>query len=141
MLNPSVEEVDIIIASFGVISKLTTNKIYKLDMVRHIVLDEADALFHETFEDKLKVFLNRVPVCLNVVNYMQKFTFDRILHIQLCCFQFGYAQNSDDSKLPLGALLTLASATMPSRMQEILKDIINVDSALRIKIAIEIAVE
>lgn len=81
MLNPSVEEVDIIIASFGVISKLTTNKIYKLNMVRHIVLDEADALFHETFEDKLKVFLNRVPVCLNVVNYMQKFTFDRILHI------------------------------------------------------------
>nr|XP_012231835.1 PREDICTED: probable ATP-dependent RNA helicase DDX28 [Linepithema humile] len=102
MLNPSVEEVDIVVASFGVISKLTTNKIYKLDMVRHIVLDEADALFHETFEEKLQVFLKRVPL--------------------------GYAQNPEDSKLPIGAILTLASATMPSRMQEILKNIVNVQS-------------
>lgn len=66
MSDPSVEEVDIVIASFGVISKLTTNKIYKLNMVRHIVLDEADALFHETFEEKLQIFLKRVPVCLHV---------------------------------------------------------------------------
>lgn len=64
MLDPPVGEIDIIIASFGVISKLTTTKIYKLDMVRHIVLDEADALFDETFEDKLQVFLRRVPVRL-----------------------------------------------------------------------------
>lgn len=64
MLDPPIEDVDIIIASFGVISKLTTNNIYKLDMIRHIVLDEADALFDETFEEKLRVFLERVPVCL-----------------------------------------------------------------------------
>jgi len=63
MLDPPVEEVDIIVASFGVISKLSTTKIYKLNMVRHLVLDEADALFHETFEEKLQVFLKRVPVC------------------------------------------------------------------------------
>ncbi|KAG5330834.1 DDX28 helicase, partial [Acromyrmex heyeri] len=55
MLDPPIGEVDIVVASFGVISKLTTTKIYKLDMVRHLVLDEADALFHETFEDKLQV--------------------------------------------------------------------------------------
>lgn len=66
MLNPTVEEVDIVTASFGVISKLTSAKIYKLDMVRHIVLDEADALFHETFQDKLQVFLRRIPVCLYI---------------------------------------------------------------------------
>lgn len=62
LLDPPVEKVDIIIASFGVISKLTTNKIYKLDMVKSIVLDEADALFHETFEEKLQVFLKKIPV-------------------------------------------------------------------------------
>lgn len=64
LLDPPIEEVDIVVASFGVISKLTTTKVYKLNMVRHIVLDEADALFHETFEDKLQVFLKRVPVCV-----------------------------------------------------------------------------
>lgn len=62
LLDPPVEKVDILIASFGVISKLTTHKVYKLNMVRSIVLDEADALFHETFEEKLQVFLKRVPV-------------------------------------------------------------------------------
>lgn len=62
MLNPPMEEIDIVVASFGVISKLTSTRIYKLDMIRHLVLDEADALFHKTFEDKLQVFLKRVPV-------------------------------------------------------------------------------
>lgn len=81
MLNPSVQNVDIIVASFGVISKLTTNKIYTLDMVRHVVLDEADALFDETFEDKLKVFLKRVPVRLHVcssANYLSTMCTDLI---------------------------------------------------------------
>ncbi|KAG5310347.1 DDX28 helicase, partial [Acromyrmex insinuator] len=102
MLDPPIGEVDIVIASFGVISKLTTTKIYKLDMVRHLVLDEADALFHETFEEKLQVFLRRVPL--------------------------GFVQNPDDNKLPISAQFTLASATMPSRMAEVLEDIINVES-------------
>ncbi|XP_018055355.1 PREDICTED: probable ATP-dependent RNA helicase DDX28 isoform X1 [Atta colombica] len=102
MLDPPVRKVDIVIASFGVISKLTTTKIYKLDMVRHLVLDEADALFHETFEDKLQIFLRRVPL--------------------------GFVQNSNDNKLPISAQFTLASATMPSRISEVLKDIINVQS-------------
>ncbi|XP_012541487.1 probable ATP-dependent RNA helicase DDX28 [Monomorium pharaonis] len=102
MLNPSVEEIDIVVASFGVISKLTTTKIYKLNMVRHLVLDEADALFHETFEEKLRVFLNRVPL--------------------------GFVQNPENTDLPISAQFTLVSATMPSRMSEVLENIINVES-------------
>lgn len=62
MLDPPVGPVDLLVGSFGVMSKLTTTNIYKLDMVKHIVLDEADALFDETFEDKLQVFLKRIPV-------------------------------------------------------------------------------
>lgn len=69
LLNPSVSQVDIIVASFGVISKLTTYKVYKLDMVRSIVLDEADALFHETFEEKLQVFLKRVSVYIFIIHF------------------------------------------------------------------------
>lgn len=66
MLDPPMGEVDIVIGSFGVLSKLTTTNIYKLNMVRHLVLDEADALFHETFEDKLRIFLKRIPVCSHI---------------------------------------------------------------------------
>lgn len=107
LLDPPVEKVDIIIASFGVISKLTTNKIYKLDMVKSIVLDEADALFHETFEEKLQVFLKKIPL--------------------------GFMQNVDeDTKLPKGAQFALVSATMPSRMSEVLKNIIDVESLVNI---------
>ncbi|XP_011862936.1 PREDICTED: probable ATP-dependent RNA helicase DDX28 [Vollenhovia emeryi] len=102
MLDPPMEMVDIVIASFGVISKLTTNKVYELDLVRHIVLDEADALFHDTFEEQLQVFLKRVPL--------------------------GFAQTVEDAKLPISAQFTLASATMPSRMSEVLDGIINVQS-------------
>ncbi|KAL6268749.1 hypothetical protein P5V15_001874 [Pogonomyrmex californicus] len=102
MLDPSVEEVDIVVASFGVISKLTTNRIYKLNMVRHIVLDEADALFHKTFEEKLQVFLKRIPL--------------------------GFTQNIENTELPTAAQFTLASATMPSRISEVLENIINVQS-------------
>lgn len=65
------EDVDIIVASFGVISKLTTNRVIKLNMVRHLVLDEADALFHDTFQEQLQVFLKRVPVRSGVPNYSQ----------------------------------------------------------------------
>lgn len=62
MLNPSVEHVDVIVASFGVISKLNTVGIYDFTFVRFVVLDEADALFHEKFEEKLKVFMRRLSV-------------------------------------------------------------------------------
>ncbi|XP_072756777.1 probable ATP-dependent RNA helicase DDX28 [Anoplolepis gracilipes] len=105
--NPPVDKVDIIIGSFGVISKLTTHKVYKLDMVRSIVLDEADALFHKTFEEKLQIFLRRVPL--------------------------GFMHNVyNDTKLPIGAQFALASATMPSRMSEVLKNIIDVQSLVHI---------
>lgn len=63
MYNPPVGEIDLIIASIGVISKLVTTNIYKMDEVRHVVLDEADTLFDETFNDKLHYFLKKIPVC------------------------------------------------------------------------------
>lgn len=107
ILNPPVNEVDILIGSFGVISKLTTFKIYKLDMVRSIVLDEADALFHETFQEKLQIFLKRVPL--------------------------GFEQNVyNDTELPTAAQFALVSATMPSRMSKILNNIIDVQSLVQI---------
>lgn len=65
MLNPSIEYVDILVGSFGVISKLFTIGVYKPDLVRCLILDEVDALFHHTFEEKLTYFLTKFPVCKN----------------------------------------------------------------------------
>ncbi|XP_014483096.1 PREDICTED: probable ATP-dependent RNA helicase DDX28 [Dinoponera quadriceps] len=106
LLDPPVGYVDIIVASFGVISKLTSNNVYDLNMVRHIVLDEADALFDETFEDKLQVFLKKVPV--------------------------GFVQNIDNAEFPSSAQFTLTSATMPGRTSEVLGNIVNVESLVQV---------
>lgn len=66
-LRLPLNDVDLVVASFGVISKLSTYGLYKLNYVKHIVLDEADALFHDTFEEKLKVFMNRLRVCIDYI--------------------------------------------------------------------------
>ena len=102
MLDPPVDNVDILVCSFGVISKLTSVGVYKLNYVKYVVLDEADALFHYTFEDKLNVFMRRLPI--------------------------GYHQEVDETGLPKSAQLILASATIPSRLQTVLGNIVNVDS-------------
>lgn len=61
--DPPVGNIDILVCSFGIISKLTTFGVYDLAFVRFVVLDEADSLLHSSFATKLKVFLKRIPVC------------------------------------------------------------------------------
>ncbi|XP_043670420.1 probable ATP-dependent RNA helicase DDX28 [Vespula pensylvanica] len=106
VLRLPLNDVDLVVASFGVISKLSTIGLYKLNCVKHIVLDEADALFHETFEKKLKVFMNRLKI--------------------------GNQQTIDENGIPKNTQLTLASATMPQRISEVLGDIVNVNSLVQI---------
>lgn len=62
MLNPDFEDIDILVASVGALSKLVTTGIYRMDYVRHVVLDEADTLLDDSFSDKLVHFLKRFPV-------------------------------------------------------------------------------
>ncbi|XP_008550012.1 probable ATP-dependent RNA helicase DDX28 [Microplitis demolitor] len=107
MRNPSVRDVDILIGTIGVISKLTTVKIYKLNYVRHTVIDEAHALFDETFEDKMKCFLKRI--------------------------KFGFEQVGNN--FPESSQLTLASATLPKTMPEYLNKCVNMDSIIQISTA------
>lgn len=66
MLNPSFDDIDILVGSMGAISKLTTSGIYRMDQVRHVVLDEADTLLDDSFTEKLSYFLQRFPVSFNV---------------------------------------------------------------------------
>ncbi|XP_011504381.1 PREDICTED: probable ATP-dependent RNA helicase DDX28 [Ceratosolen solmsi marchali] len=60
--DPPIHQVDLIIASLGVLSKLVTWNIYDMNYVRHIVLDEADVLLDPTFSDKLSHFIHTMPV-------------------------------------------------------------------------------
>ncbi|XP_017846133.2 probable ATP-dependent RNA helicase DDX28 [Drosophila busckii] len=65
MLNPQFEQVDILVATLGALSKLVTTGIYRMEQVRHVVMDEADTLLDDSFTDKLTYFLRRFPLHRN----------------------------------------------------------------------------
>ncbi|KAI4463300.1 rna helicase [Holotrichia oblita] len=60
MLNPEFSDIDILIATPGAISKLSTVGIYKLNKVLHTVFDEADTLLDDSFTDKIETLAKRV---------------------------------------------------------------------------------
>ncbi|CAG9764690.1 unnamed protein product [Ceutorhynchus assimilis] len=60
MENPTFEEVDIIVATTGALSKLSTVGIYKLGEVQSLVLDEADTLMDDSFQEKLEILIKRM---------------------------------------------------------------------------------
>ena len=62
MLNAEFAEVDILFATIGAISKLTTNRIVRLDQLKHLVLDEADTLLDDSFNEKVSHFLRKCPL-------------------------------------------------------------------------------
>lgn len=66
MKNPPIDEIDILVASMGVLSKLITGNIYRMHQVRHVVLDEADTLLDDSFQEKLKYILKRFPVNMKI---------------------------------------------------------------------------
>ncbi|KAL4141572.1 hypothetical protein QTP88_004191 [Uroleucon formosanum] len=59
IVNPVFEENDIIIATLGALSKLTNTGIYSMRYVRHVVLDEADTLMDDSFNELMTHFLSR----------------------------------------------------------------------------------
>lgn len=106
LLNPPVGDVDVLVCSFGVVSKLTTFRVYNLNFVRYVVLDEADSLFHYSFAEKLKVFIRRIPV--------------------------GFSRDTAKNVFPDTAQLILASATIPSGVDNVLQGVVNPDSLKRV---------
>lgn len=59
MMQPRFEDIDILVGSIGAVSKLTTTGIYRMSDVKHVVLDEADTLLDDGFNEKLCFFLRR----------------------------------------------------------------------------------
>lgn len=90
--------------------------------VRHLVLDEADALLDDSFNESTTKFLQRFQVSTlkyvcTAIEFLRK-SF-KTHHFQI---RSGPA-NDEDVK---GVQLTLASATMPTSLDEILGDIVDV---------------
>ncbi|XP_066594704.1 probable ATP-dependent RNA helicase DDX28 isoform X2 [Prorops nasuta] len=107
MLNPTMEEVDILVASLGIVSKLTTTNIYKLHNVKHLVLDEADTLCHESYAEKLRIFVKR----MNVKHFA----------------------DLDHNGVPKTTQLTLVSATMTQSVVTVLGGIADMNAIETIK--------
>jgi len=63
----SYDMMDILVATPSVVSKLTSVKLLDMRNVRHAVLDEADTLLDDSFNDYIKKFLGKLPVWSNML--------------------------------------------------------------------------
>lgn len=102
LLQPSFEDVDVLVGSLGAVSKLVTHGIYRMGRVRTVVLDEADTLLDDSFNEKLAYFLRRFP--------------------------FHRLRVEDMRGDVVGTQLVLASATLPRDYGELLRPVLNADS-------------
>ncbi|XP_058455915.1 probable ATP-dependent RNA helicase DDX28 [Malaya genurostris] len=102
MLNPHFEDIDILVSSFGAISKLVSSGIYKTNDTRWVVLDEADTLLDDSFNSKLLHFMKRFP------------------------FHKNHLQDLGDNIR--GTQLILTAATMPSNMAEQIGQLVSMET-------------
>lgn len=61
MMNPVFDEIDVLVATPGVIGKLSTVGVYKLNRVLYTVLDEADTLTDDSFIERLAGIVRKIP--------------------------------------------------------------------------------
>ena len=59
MTNPSTKELDILVSTISIVSTLSALELYDMSRVAHIVLDEADTLLDDSFNDDVLRFLRR----------------------------------------------------------------------------------
>lgn len=106
MLTPPMSQQDLLVASFGAMSKLTTVGVYDMSFLTHITLDEADTLLDDSFNEEVTRFITKQPI-----------------------------QGSGDDEQPevlSGAQLTLVAATTPTSLAKILDPIVNLDSLVHL---------
>lgn len=65
--NPPVSDVDLVISTVGTMSKLVGTRIYKTDFIRHVIVDEADTMFDETFKDIVTKLLKKIEVTVVII--------------------------------------------------------------------------
>uniref|UniRef100_A0A2P2IA97 RNA helicase n=1 Tax=Hirondellea gigas TaxID=1518452 RepID=A0A2P2IA97_9CRUS len=109
--NPKMSHPDVLIASLGVLSKLITHRIVRTSCVRHVVLDEVDTLLDDSFCEKLRYVLLKIPMRGNVEEA---------------------AGEEEGQELITGAQLVMAGATLPRSLDTQLENIIELNTLQRV---------
>ncbi|XP_071542618.1 probable ATP-dependent RNA helicase DDX28 [Panulirus ornatus] len=108
MLNPSMSQQHLLIATIGALSKLTTVGMYDMNLVRHIILDEADSLLDDSFSDQVTRYLSKFPM------------------------QSGKTEENQSPQPVSGVQLTLVAATLPRSLHTILDPVVEIESIMKI---------
>lgn len=66
MMDPDFGDCDLLIATLGAISKLTTTGIYRMSNCLYLCMDEADTLLDDSFIEKLQYFLKHFRVSTSI---------------------------------------------------------------------------
>lgn len=106
MWNPPVEEVDVLVSTLGVIKKLVSTGIYNISKVRHVVIDEADTMLDDSFNETTIEFLKK--------------------------FRFRDSVPSSPINPDVGAQMILVGATMPRSLDTILHDVVAYESVVQV---------
>lgn len=69
LLNPTSEVTDILVCTLGVFSKMLTFGIYSMHNCKHLVLDEADTLLDDSFNEKLKYIFRKSKVYIYCIYF------------------------------------------------------------------------
>ncbi|XP_024218322.1 probable ATP-dependent RNA helicase DDX28 [Halyomorpha halys] len=104
MLHPEFKNVDLLVATLGALSKLTSTGIYNVAEVKHLILDESDTLLDDSFNELLLRYLKR--------------------------FKIRYAPGHSIDRF--GCQLILASATFPSNVDNLLSDFVEPGSLKKV---------
>lgn len=104
MLFPEFNHVDLLVATIGALSKLTSTGLYNMSEVRHLILDESDTLLDDSFNEL-------------VVRYLKR-------------FKIRYTAGPQNDTF--GCQLILASATFPNKVDDLLSDIVEPGSLKKV---------
>ncbi|XP_065207744.1 probable ATP-dependent RNA helicase DDX28 [Planococcus citri] len=97
--NASFDEIDILVSTPFAVRKFIDANIYSLRNLRHTVLDEADCLLDDSFNESLTSFLHTLNL-----------------------------RSAPSPGKDVGVQLTMVSATLPTSISDILQDIIDVEN-------------
>ncbi|XP_013780020.1 probable ATP-dependent RNA helicase DDX28 isoform X2 [Limulus polyphemus] len=100
-------DLDLLITSPGVLQNLVQAKICKVGLIDHVVIDEADTMLDDSFNESLQRFLRKIP------------------------FQEGNPKNSESGNYT-GAQLVLVGATLPQNVVDVFDRIIDVNSLVNV---------
>jgi len=94
---------DILISTPGVFSKMMTKKMYRMDQLQSVILDEADTLLDDSFNDKVLHLIQRIRVA---------------------CGHSETLGSGDADQTQAGTSLSFVGATLPRDVQNILSGVV-----------------